>query len=228
LDHKIEMKDNTPFFCSWSGGKDCCLALHKAIESGGTPGFLFTMFIENGDRTHSHGLSKKLISAQAASLGIPLRHRSCGWDDYEEKFVNAVREMKHSGMKTGVFGDIDFEENREWEEKVCATSGLNTYIPLWQIARKDLLDEFLSSGFKSMIVSANNKLLGIEYLGRTLDRELIAEFQERGIDLSGENGEYHTVVFDGPIFSNPLDLIPGKKVLRSGYWFLDFSVNQSG
>jgi len=88
------MQANTPFFCSWSGGKDCCLALHKAIESGGLPGHLITMFIENGDRTHSHGLSKELIRAQAASLGISLQHRNCGWKDYEEQFVDAVRDMK--------------------------------------------------------------------------------------------------------------------------------------
>lgn len=227
MDQLIEIPAKTPFFCSWSGGKDCCLALHRAIESGGLPGYLFTMFIEKGDRTHSHGLSKELICAQAASLGIPLRHRSCGWNDYEEQFVDAVRDLKRTGMKTGVFGDIDFEENRKWEEKVCAKSGVNTYIPLWQISRCDLIDEFLSAGFKALIVAAQSKLLGNEYLGRTLDRELISEFKERQIDLSGENGEYHTVVFDGPIFSYPLDLIPGNKVLRSGYWFLDLSINQS-
>lgn len=227
MNQLVKMPAKTPFFCSWSGGKDCCLALYRAIESGGVPGYLLTMFIENGQRTHSHGLSKDLIYAQAASLGIPLEKRSCGWNNYEEQFVDAVRELERSGMRAGVFGDIDFEENRQWEEKVCATSGIKTYIPLWQIPRNELIEEFLSLQFKAVIVAANDKLLGGEFLGRTLDRELISEFQDKRIDLSGENGEYHTVVFDGPIFSYPLILNPGKKVLRSGYWFLDFSINGS-
>lgn len=101
-----------PFFCSWSGGKDSCLALYHAIQCGGVPKFLLTMMADERDRSRSHGLSKKLLEEQARQLGIPIIFRKASWDEYEKIFIEAIREFKAQGIGAGVFGDIDVEPNR--------------------------------------------------------------------------------------------------------------------
>ncbi|MGE5341787.1 MAG: diphthine--ammonia ligase [Candidatus Omnitrophota bacterium] len=211
-----------PFFCSWSGGKDSCLALFNAIGTGGLPRCLLTMCIEDGSRTRSHGLAVDVIRAQSESLNIPLILKNTSWADYETNFVESLRHLKNHGIEHGVFGDIDIDPNREWEEKVCRQAGVFPHLPLWKRERTGLLHEFMQNGFKALIVAANAEKLGEEFLGRMLDEPLIDAFKEKGIDPSGEEGEYHTVVIDGPIFSKPLDLQFGGNVLRSGYWFKDF------
>ena len=120
-----------------------------------------------------------------------------------------------------MFGDIEIDEHRQWVERVCAAVGLEAHLPLWQAPRAELLDEFLSLGFKATVVATRDKEMGKEYLGRTLDAALVREFEHLGIDPCGERGEYHTFVTGGPIFARPLDLREGRKTLRLGTWFLD-------
>jgi uncharacterized protein (TIGR00290 family) len=212
-------------FCSWSGGKDSCLALYKAIKTGLDVKNLFTMCIEEGERTRSHGLRSQVVEAQTESLNLPLLTCNASWDQYEEKFVARLQSLHKEGIEVGIFGDIDIEPNRQWEEKVCVRAGLKPYIPLWKVERSALLEEFLELGFKALVVASNEEKLGNRYLGRLLDSKLVEELTAEGIDPSGEEGEYHTVVIDGPIFSKPIDLQPGEQALRSGYWFQDFSVS---
>jgi diphthine-ammonia ligase len=211
-------------FCSWSGGKDSCLALYRAIQEGISPRYLLTMCVEEGGRTRSHGLSVDIIEAQAQSLGFPVITQNVSWSEYEKKYVVKLRHLKNDGIKCGIFGDIDIDENREWEEKVCQMAGLEPFLPLWKQKRLDLLQEFLSCGFKAVVVATNNEKLGKKFLGKLLDKTLVEEFKKLGIDPSGEEGEYHTVVVDGPIFSKVIHLNPGSDILRSGYWFKDFSL----
>lgn len=211
-------------FCSWSGGKDSCLALYRAIQEGISPKCLLTMCVEDGGRTRSHGLSVDIIEAQAQSLGFPVFTQNASWSEYENKYLEKLQQLRNDGIECGIFGDIDFEENKEWEEKVCQKAGLESFIPLWKQSRIDLLQEFLSIGFKAIVVATNDEKLGKKFLGKLLDKNLVEEFKNIGIDPSGEEGEYHTVVVDGPIFSKPLHLIPGSDILRSGYWFKDFSI----
>lgn len=213
--------EGVPFVCSWSGGKDSCLALYRAMQAGAGPASLLSMLCEDGQRSRSHGLLPAVLEAQAASLGMPLVTRMASWPDYESVFVAALRELRGLGVEAGVFGDIDLEDHRLWEEKVCSAAGIEAYLPLWQTDRLTLLGEFLSLGFGALIVVTNAEKLGREYLGRALDRELVCEFERMGIDPSGEEGEYHTVVTDGPIFSEPVRLETGKQTLHEGYWFLD-------
>jgi diphthine-ammonia ligase len=210
-----------PFVCSWSGGKDSCLALYRAITAGAEPSVLLSMLREDGARSRSHGLPPALLEAQATSLGIPLVTRTASWAAYESVFVAALRELQASGVEAGVFGDIDIEEHRLWEERVCAAAGLEAHLPLWQADRLALLGEFLSLGFEATIVAVNGEKLDKAYLGRVLDLGLVRTFTGLGIDLAGEGGEYHTVVTNGPIFSEPVQLEMGRQVLHSGYWFLD-------
>lgn len=214
----------TPFFVSWSGGKDSCLALHRAVKSGGEPKTLLTMFTEGAERSHSHGLARIVLEAQAASLGLPLVTRETSWAEYEATFDGALAELKRAGVRGGVFGDIDLDDHRAWVERVCAKAGLAAWEPLWDGVRRDLLREFIEAGFVAQVVSLKDGLLSPDLLGRRLDWDLVAEFEAAGVDASGEKGEYHTVVTGGPLFRAPLALEPRGRVLRSGYWFLDLAL----
>jgi diphthine-ammonia ligase len=216
------------FFCSWSGGKDSCLALYRAIRAGGRPARLLTMLAEGGERSRSHGLGVDVLRAQAAALGIPIAFRSASWSDYEESFLDAAREMKSSGLEAGVFGDIDLAEHREWVERVCAAAGVEAFEPLWGRQRRELLEEFIAAGFVARIVVVREDALDesflASFLGRTLDRELVAELESRGVDASGEKGEYHTVVTDGPLFARALEIEERGRVVRDGCRVLDLGI----
>jgi len=223
---RVLVKD-VPFVCSWSGGKDSCLALYRAMQVGARPAFLLSMLREDGLRSRSHGLPREILQAQADSLGIPLVTKTASWDDYESTFIVALEELKDAGVQVGVFGDIDIDEHRLWEEKVCDAAGIDAYLPLWKAPRLVLLGEFLLLGFEATIVTVNSEKLGKAYLGKLIGLELVKEFVSLGIDPSGEKGEYHTVVTNGPIFSEPVRLKPGEQSLHDGYWFLDVMVRDA-
>ena len=217
---------NALFFSSWSGGKDSCLALHRARMAGAKPACLLTIIGEDGIRSKAHGLRKDVIAAQAAAMGIPLVTRCATWAGYEAAFVDALYEIRKQGITAGVFGDIDFPPHLEWEEKVCAKADMIPCLPLWGGARPALLHEFIALGYKALIVSINENKLNRKFLGRIIDGEIISTFQKIGIDPCGENGEYHTVVVDGPIFARPLSVKAGSSLdeTSSGYCTLDFHV----
>jgi len=217
---------NKTFFCSWSGGKDSCLALHHAIKGGGIPKYLFTMLTEDGIRSRAHGLPPTVLRAQSASLGIPLLVRNTSWEDYETNFLSAISELKKQNIECGVFGDIDLAAHLEWVERVCGSVEIGVYEPLWKRARKDLLEEFLRLRFKALIISVKQDVLDKGFLGQELTEQVISELEKSGIDASGEEGEYHTVVTDGPIFSSPVLLQMKGQVVHDGYCFLDVDLLQ--
>jgi uncharacterized protein (TIGR00290 family) len=216
--------DGVPFVCSWSGGKDSALALHQAIAAGGHPRALLTMMIEDGTRSRSHGLPREVLEAQAAALGVPLHTRPASWDDYEQRFGVALAEQRSDGVRAGVFGDIDVERNLTWVQRMCAAASVQACEPLWHRPRRELLDELLALGFRARMVAVNADLLPADLLGRLLDHALVAELEAAGVDASGELGEYHTVVEDGPPFTMPVPLVFGEVVTRSGYHFIDTGV----
>ena len=151
---------NARFFCSWSGGKESCLALHRACRAGAKPAHLLTMLTEDGIRSRSHGIRKDVLDAQAASMGIPLIARCATWSEYEAVFINTLHEIRREGIIAGVFGDIDFPPHLEWEEKVCTATSMSAYLPLWKCSRPELLEELLSLGYKAIIVTLNKAKLG--------------------------------------------------------------------
>ncbi len=212
------------FFVSWSGGKESCLALYRAVRSGGLPSCLFTMMDENGEYSRGHGLPREVLCAQAMSLGIPIIFRSASWEGYEAAFLDGLREIQGAGTSTGVFGDIDMAHHRHWVHQVCSTMHLVAVEPLWGETRQSLLKELIASGFKATVVAAKDGLVSPEYLGRTMDMRLIGELGTLAIDLCGEAGEYHTVVTDGPLFREPVAISLGARTLREGYWFLRVGV----
>ena len=212
------------FFCSWSGGKDSCLALYHAIHNNGKPQYLFTMMTEDGRRSRSHGLHLSIIQEQSRLLGIPLRTAAASWEDYEDAFVTKLSRFKEQGIEYGVFGDININEHLRWCEKVCTSAGLQPYHPLWKRARQELLYEFIELGFEATIISIKEGKLSRDFLGKKITKKLIKDLSRAGIDVSGEAGEYHTVVTGGPIFSSSINLVLGNQVLRDGYSFLDVSL----
>jgi diphthine-ammonia ligase len=221
---KKKLITNRPFFCSWSGGKDSCLALHHAIKNGGMPRFLLTTLSEDGITSRSHALPKPLIEAQARSLGIPPVFRSATWQQYEEEFISALRGFKKSGIDIGVFGDIDVEPHLEWVRRVCGVAGITPIHPLWKRDRRELLEEFIGLGFSAQVVVVNEQMLDGSFLGKMITAQTLSEMEKAGIDPSGELGEYHTVVTGGPIFSSKVKVKSTGQHFHEGYGFLTVSL----
>jgi Predicted ATPases of PP-loop superfamily len=216
----------TNIICSWSGGKDSCFALMQAVQQGYRPVALLNVMNENGQISRSHGLPSSILSQQSAAIGLPLTTIASSWQDYEANFVAQLKGLKQEYAAAGaVFGDIDLQAHRDWEEKVCAAAGLEALLPLWQLERKLLVYRMLQEGIRCMIVSCNTHL-GESFLGRILDDVLIAELEEKGVDVCGENGEFHTVVVDCPLFAVPVQLPAFTKVRHENYWFLQWRIDQ--
>lgn len=191
--------------CSSSGGKDSLLALWYARQRGVQVTTMLTMFDETGERTRSHGISRALMEQQSRALGLTLVGPSAGWSNYEEVFVNTLRELHATGHRTAVFGDIDLEPHREWEERVCQQAGLRACLPLWQRNRRELADEALALGFRAIVVCTDSRYLPDEFCGREFDAQFIADLPPN-VDPCGENGEFHTFVHAGPLFQAPLSV----------------------
>ncbi|MBN1410891.1 MAG: diphthine--ammonia ligase [Spirochaetales bacterium] len=208
-------------FCSWSGGKDSCLALYKAMKQGYEAVCLLCMMIETGDRSRSHGISGRLLDAQSEALGIPMVRKSATWADYEKTFLSALAEFKNKGIECGIFGDMDVQAHLDWVANTCRTVGLQYFEPLWQCDRAKAVAEFIDTGFKAIIVSCNTGKMGEKYLGREISTALTNELVSTGVDAAGENGEYHTFVYDGPLFNNRIKFTPKEVKMKDGYAFLE-------
>ncbi len=205
--------------CSWSGGKDSCFALLQAMTIGYTPKVLLNVLNEEGLISRSHGIPAEILQAQSQSAGLPIHLVSSSWEEYEKKFTAALALLKSAyALQYAVFGDIDLQAHRDWEEKVCATTGLNAFLPLWKQDRKSLVLQMLEAGIETIIVSCN-ETMGSRFIGQTITPALIAELESLGIDACGENGEYHTLVVDCPLFSSRLEVKLIDTMNHQGYWF---------
>ena len=203
---------NKNCFVSWSGGKDSCLALFRAMSQGYKPKMLFTMFSIENDVSSAHRLNEDIIKAQVNELELESTIGRAKFEDYEAVFVRNLEAFKSQDINYGIFGDIDLDEHRKWEETVCEKAQMTAVLPLWQEDRKKLVKEFIDLGFKAKIVVVNKTMMSPEFLGRDLSHELLEEIEKTGADVCGENGEYHTVVYDGPLFKTPLNLNFSKEV----------------
>lgn len=209
---------------SWSGGKDSALALRRATRRGHRPVALLTMLDETGARSRSHGLSRAVLEAQAASIGLPLATAAATWDGYTDAFVRALSGLAAPGVGGCVFGDIDIEPHRRWCVDAARAAGLEALHPLWQEPRQLLLDELFADGFRATIVVIREGTIDPGLLGRELTPQVAEAIAAGGHDASGENGEYHTVVTAGPILARPLALVGGERVHRDDCWALDVKV----
>lgn len=209
--------------CSWSGGKDSCYALMQAVAAGLRPGVLLNMLNEEGRISRSHGLPLDILEQQAAMCSLPLITAAASWNDYEARFKELlVTANSKYGVSRIVFGDIDLQAHRDWEERVCADTGLRAILPLWNRNRKELLYEMLDAGIESRIVSCNRQM-GPTFIGRLLNKELIPQLEEVGVDVCGENGEFHTVVTNCPLFKESISLPAFEVMEHQEYWFAVFN-----
>jgi len=219
---------NPPALCSWSGGKDSCLALHLALESGIRVTRLLTVFEPDADRSRSHALPLELLADQAAALGLELRSPRADWATYERVFVEELEHAREAGIGQAIFGDIDLLPHREWEEKVCRRAGLAARLPLWNWARERVVAEILARGMKAICVCINTRFLPEEFCGRAYDETFIRDLPG-GVDACGENGEFHTFVTHAPRFTRPVDVRVRARRRYVGppeygsevYWFAD-------
>ena len=201
----------TPTLISWSGGKDIALASLKALEMGLHPTHLLTMMDESGQRSRSHGLSLALLQAQASALNMQLITQACTWSTYEETFIHSLQKAHDIGITHCVFGDIDLEEHRLWEEKVAQAATLQPILPLWQQPRLELVEAVISTGIKPIICTILSARVPTHFLGRCFDRACVDELIALGIDPCGEGGEFHTVVMDAPHFHHPISYRTGQQ-----------------
>jgi len=159
--------------CPWSGGKDSCYAMMQAMQLGYQPKVLLNMLNENGKVSRSHGLPLEILKQQAGQMNLPLVTIPTSWNDYERNYIKKLRQLKESyKLESAVFGDIDLQLHRDWEEKVCEASNIKALLPLWKRNRKELVLEMLDSKIVCMIVSCNTTM-GEKYLGKMLSKELI-------------------------------------------------------
>ncbi len=211
-------------FVSWSGGKESALSYYQAKKAGIDVSYLLNMISEDGRHSRSHRIPSSLLRMQAKAIGIPIVQCSTSWKDYEEKFKKRIVMLKKEGIEMGFFGDIDIQKHRDWVENVCKDLGIRAILPLWKEEREKLINDFIKEGFKAIVVVTQANLLGKEWLERKIDYEFVKELKALGnIDICGEKGEYHTLVFDGPIFKKPIEMTTGEKIFKDNHWFLEIT-----
>ena len=209
------------YIMSWSGGKDSCLACYKAILSGYDISYLVNFISKEYKRVSFHGTEAKLIQLQAEAVSIPLLQKETTNDGYEQEFKEAIRSLIPNGIKGMVFGDTAIQENKDWVERVCGESGIEAIEPLWGKNPKEIISDLINTGFKAIIVCGQSKFIDEEWIGRQVDKNFVEYLKDRNIDICGENGEYHTLVIDGPTFKKRIEIIEGRTIKRDNYWFLD-------
>jgi uncharacterized protein (TIGR00290 family) len=177
------------------------------------------MVRHDDSRIRLHRLSPQFIQDQAREIGIPLIQRETTWERYEQDLGEVVQELKKEEVSAIIFGDIDLEEHKCWDERFCDKFRVKPIFPLWQADPEGLVLEFIHSGFEAEVISAKENLADL--LGEKLDLEFLSRVKEKGIHPCGENGEYHSVVTFGPIFNRRISITKTQKRHDGGYCFLD-------
>lgn len=210
------MKEKIIF--NWSGGKDSALCLHKILQTRQYDVMcLLTSINEQYQRISMHGVRVDLLDAQADSIGLPLLKMQIPemptMENYESVMTTTLTELKTKGATASVFGDIFLEDLRKYRESKLAELNLKGLFPLWKIPTDRLVREFLDLGFKTIITCVNEKYLDKSFAGRIIDNDFLNDLPDN-VDPCGENGEFHTFVFDGPIFKKPIPFDKGEIVYR--------------
>lgn len=226
---------------NWSGGKDSAFALYKVLQSGLYDVVaLLTTVNSSSSRSTMHDIPLDLLKRQASSIGIPLYvvnlSPASGMDEYNKAMSDAVFHFKEQGVTTFIFGDIFLYDVRKYREDALRPLGIDVLEPLWDKSSREVMEEFLQSGLKTIIVTTTATVLGREYIGRHIDESLIKDLPESA-DVCGEQGEYHTFCYDGPIFSHPVTFTLGQPYEKSfpiklddgteqtfSYWFADLGI----
>ncbi|MCR6641561.1 MAG: diphthine--ammonia ligase [Sporocytophaga sp.] len=232
-------------FC-WSGGKDSAFALYRALSSGEFEILALLTTINSAySRVSMHGVREDLMDLQAEHIGIPLYKvyipEVCTNEEYEKQMEEAMLFWKEKGVSHVIFGDIFLEDLKRYREEKLEKVGMKAVFPLWMENTAELLSSFLGLGFKTMICSGSCKNINEELVGETLSEELVG-LMAPGTDPCGENGEFHTFVYEGPVFRDKLDVACTEKVVKYykikketegkieeeevGYWFADIKLKE--
>lgn len=210
---------------SWSGGKDSCMALKQLRDDGEVEvaGLLTTITGDQG-RISMHCVRRELLHAQAAALGLPLHEvlipPKCSNPDYEAAMRAALDVLKGQGIATVAFGDLFLEDIRAYRDGMMEAVEMKTLYPVWGRDTSAFIEEFIELGFQAVTVCVDLAKLDESFSGRLIDDAFLAALPAH-IDSCGENGEFHTFVFDGPLFSRPIEFAIGERVNRDGFSFCE-------
>ncbi len=205
-------------YVNWSSGKDAALALFLSLnEQELNITKLVTTVNAEYDRVSMHGLRASLLREQAESIGLPLKEITfpgeVSMEEYSVIMKKNIRELAAEGFTQSIFGDIFLEDLKEYRDGKLALNNIEGVYPLWKRDTKELAQEIIKQGFKAIIIATSARLLDESFCGRLYDQDFLNDLPE-GVDPCGENGEFHTFVYDGPIFKKPINFIMGEKVLR--------------
>jgi len=203
---------------NWSGGKDSALALYHVLKDDQ---FEITQLVTTVNakynRVSMHGVRNELLTAQGEEIGIPIKKiflpETPSMEDYNAIMKEQLSEINKGNITHSIFGDIFLEDLRTYRENKLKEVGLKGYFPLWKRDTKEIVNEFIDLGFKTIVVCAKSELLGKDFTGRVIDKDFLKDLP-KNVDPCGENGEFHTFVFDGPIFKNPIKFELGEKTYR--------------
>lgn len=225
-------------YFSWSSGKDSAIALYHLQQAGLEVSQLITTVNSHFGRVSMHGLRRELLEQQAMETGIPLSiidmPKEPSMKDYDALMAEALGTLEKDGFTHCGFGDIFLEDLKSYREQQLVPFGIKGIFPIWQQDTKALLQEFIALGFKAIVICLKSDLLDESFLGREIDEAFIQDLPD-DVDPCGENGEFHTFCYDGPIFAHPISFTIGERVFRAykapkqadapassmGFWFLD-------
>lgn len=211
---------------SWSGGKDSAWTLHTLRQRPNEYAVvgLLTTINQQFNRVAVHGVRRELLEAQAASVGLPLwvvpLPSPCSNEHYERRLTNALRFMRGLGVEAIAFGDLYLQDIRRYRETQFGKCGVELLFPIWALPTRELAGQIVSSGIKARLACVDPRAVPADWAGRDYDERLLAELPP-SVDPCAENGEFHTFVYDGPIFRSPIPIVTGEVVQRDGFFFAD-------
>ena len=224
------MSTPEPILFCWSGGKDSAMALHTILQRDDIQvTALLTTVTEGYERISMHGVRRELLERQTQSIGLPLREvripPQCVNPIYEARMEEALRVHYNRGVRKVAFGDIFLEDLRVYREKNLARIGMTALFPIWKRDTRELIRLFHAQRFRAIAVCVDPKVLDRRFAGRELDESFFPDLPP-GVDPCGENGEFHTFVFDGPIFRSPIPVRTGDVVDRDSFIFCDLQLGE--
>ena len=215
---------------SWSGGKDSCMAL-EALLTGGLfdVAALVTTVTRESGRISMHGVRRELLERQAESLGLPLQQvlipKGASNKEYESALEQSLAAHLETGVESIVFGDLFLEDIRAYRETLFSRLGMRPLFPLWKRNTSTLIEDFIGRGFKTVVTCVNSELLDKSFAGRVIDSDFLLRLPP-DVDPCGENGEFHTFVFDGPLFNREVEFKTGDMRFEENHFFCDLIPTQ--
>src|ERR1700674_4852050 len=212
-----------PYALMWSGGKDSALALDRARRAGLAVARLISFYDSATRRVRFHATRVEMLEAQAAAIGVDLHAIPTSWPEMEASLDRELGLLREQGFAGVIFGDIHLADVRDWYETRIVAAGLEHVEPIWGEPPRELLAEFISSGGRAVLTCVELARLDESWLGRITDAQFAADIQKVGVDSCGENGEYHSFAFAGPVFKRQVRWMAGERRLDGGFAQLDLT-----